>query len=314
MGDNPALNLEETEDCLFTGTVPDNIKNPTNSVEITPTQWAEHVLNNVYVQDTLKAYQTLTDPGSERQFMLSFKLPENLAASGEATLTLRKDWDGISHGWGCSGHVLVVTRLSDDKYLQGRNASSETQDVVQWQIASTLTTYSTSISSLVFGKGLEGQSLHLLFREKSQGCLSSFKNPKDSEGPKIKVTTSSSKAVAAVYGNWEPYSSCRVSCVSRVNYQCRKRSCTPGQNDGTPCQMELMVDKQPCADAHVTAQCTCQIFQEEAACPALATCDDSVANNVSCRCSGHFSRASVKDKTVCELGQSRAPRNYQCTL
>lgn len=307
MKDAPALNLEEDEHCLFTDTVPENVKKPLRTVELHASQWAEHVQDGVFVQDTLKAYQTTDTPGREREFVLSFKLPDDLAETGQATLSLHKNWDGSSHQWGCDAHKLVVTRLSDDKYLQGRNASSETSDLIEWEIGQLLISYMTDVSSLVYGKGLQGKSLHLLFREKTSGCLSSFETPTDPDPPVLKVEAEGMESIDAVYGGWQPYSECRVSCITSVNYQCRKRSCTPAVNDGVPCKMELMVDKQPCSDPKVSEPCTCQMLNEQNACPQLSVCDDSVPNNVSCRCPGVFTRQSLEKKTVCESSKIQMP-------
>ncbi|KAL8275283.1 hypothetical protein Esti_000732 [Eimeria stiedai] len=300
----PSLNLEEDESCVFTGSVPQNLKMPVSTVEIEPSQWAEHSDDTVFVQSTLKAYQTTDIPGRERQCMMSFKLPSNLAQEGSAVLTIHKKWDGSSHQWSCSEHILSVTRLTDDHYLQGRNASSETEDVVEWSISKELIQFSTDLGSMVYGKGLAGQSLHLLFREKNQGCLSAFYSSKEEggTGPVLAVDTTETASVDAVYGQWEPFASCRVPCVTPVNYQCRKRSCTPGKNEGAACKMELMVDKQPCSDPEVKDACTCSVLTQENACPPAASCDESIPNNVSCFCSGSFMRLGVDTKTFCDAG------------
>ncbi|KAL8443463.1 hypothetical protein Emed_006818 [Eimeria media] len=298
----PALNLEEDESCIFTGTVPENIKLPVSTVQLEPSQWAEHVEDRLSLQETLKAYQTTATPGREREFMMSFKLPQNLAETGSAVLTLHKEWDGSGHEWRCSEHILRVTRLRDDHYLQGRNAASETEDVIDWHISTELVEYSRDLGSIVYGKGLAGQSLHLLFREVHEGCLSAFRTPTEGRGrgPMLTVETVDTTSEDAVYGEWEPFAPCRVSCVTRVNYQCRKRTCTPGKNDGAACKMELMVDKQPCSDPSVSEACTCSVINEEGACPPSSHCDESTANNVSCFCSGRFVREGVDTKTVCQ--------------
>ncbi|OEH73680.1 hypothetical protein cyc_05242 [Cyclospora cayetanensis] len=296
----PALNLEENDDCIFTGVVPENQAYVRKTVELSPTQWAEHVHNEVYVNNSLKAYQTTTDPGREREFGLTFKLPSTLASSGSANLSLTKIWDGFSHGWTCESHMLTVIRLTDDKYLHGRNSSSESNDYLYLPIGFDLEEYKLDISSLVYGKNLKGSYLHLLFREKENGCLSEFDTPKSNFGPKLSVETEESDATDAVYGEWGPFSDCRVSCVTKVNYQCRKRTCTPGVSSGVSCKMERMVDKQPCSDSQVSSPCTCDKLIEENACPENSSCNSSVANNVMCNCSGKFTRLDVSTKTVCE--------------
>ncbi|KAL8435974.1 hypothetical protein ACSSS7_002019 [Eimeria intestinalis] len=298
----PPLNLAEHDSCIFTGTVSENEKLPRSTVELKPSQWAEHVEDKVALQEGMKAYQTTDIPGRERQFMLSFKLPSNLAETGSAILTMDKEWDGSSHGWRCSEHILRVTRLMDDRYLQGRNAASETEDMIDWTIGQELAQYTRDLQSLVYGKGLAGQTLHLLFREVKVGCLSAFYTPTGGvgEGPVLAVQVVDAASEDAVYGQWEPFGKCRVSCVTRVNFQCRKRSCNPGKNDGAACKMELMVDKQPCSDPSVSEPCTCSVLENEAACPSLSTCDESTPNNVSCSCSGRFTRFGVDTKTICE--------------
>ncbi|KAL8425495.1 hypothetical protein Efla_002616 [Eimeria flavescens] len=297
----PPLNLEEDESCLFTDSVPANVERPVVSVNLEPSQWAEHVEDVVSVQVSLKAYQTTDVPGRERQFMLTFKLPADLAESGAAVLRLEKMWDGKTHGWECDSHVLQVIRLADDKYLQGRNAASETEDRLELPIDKELREYILDLSPLVYGQQRGGQPLHLLFREKNKGCLSGFVYPNEQQpGPVLTVDIVDLADADAVYGQWEPFAKCRVSCVTPFNFQCRKRACTAGKNGGAACKKELMVDKQPCADASVSESCTCEALTKEAACPAYSSCDDSVGNNVACKCSGEFVRDSVESKTVCQ--------------
>lgn len=300
----PPLGIKENEACLFKGSPPENVLRPQTTVKLAVTQWAQHKDDEVFVQHELKAYQTSDTPGRERQFAITFQLPQGLVQQGKAQLFLRKTWDGATHGWICHEHVLEIIRLTDDKYLMGRNAQSEAEKI-EAELDFSLETYFLDVSFLVYEHGLAGEPLHLLIREKIKGCLSGFAGPKDEEPPRLEVQVESVDPVDATYGTWEPFSPCRVSCVIAGNFQCRKRDCSPGQNAGLPCKSELMVDKQPCADAAVSAPCSCDTVDKEGACPAGSSCDDSTPNAVKCSCRGIFSRESVYKETVCEGKPSR---------
>lgn len=63
----------------------------------------------------MKAYQPRDTTGTKMPSLVSFKLPEDLAEAGEATLALAKEWNGTSHHWTCRKHNLVITRLNDNK-------------------------------------------------------------------------------------------------------------------------------------------------------------------------------------------------------
>lgn len=297
----PALNLEETEDCILAEPPLPNAVREAKEVEAKVTLWAEHVNDEAHLRGTTKAYQTTETPGREREFALSFALPDHLVDGGKATLTLTKTWDGEEHGWGCLEHVLQLIRLSDAKYQEGRNALSLTADVVEQAIGNELTVYQVDVSSLVYGKGLHGE-FHVLVREKHTNCLSAFAPPGSPEGGIVlKVQTEETDDRDAVYGEWSPFSPCRLSCITSVNFQCRKRSCSPGANAGAACLAHLMVDKQPCSDASLASACSCQELIEHNACPEGSYCDSAKFNDVKCLCPGVFARNSVLEPTVCKL-------------
>ncbi|KAL8425494.1 hypothetical protein Efla_002615 [Eimeria flavescens] len=305
----PSLSLEEGEECILTEGVPPNAAAVKKTVDLMAETWAAHRDSEVEVKGELRAEQSLPSfvAGAGKQFFLSFQLPTGIFEAGEAMLSLYNDAQSTGN---CPSHILQIRRMEDDSFLTVRDDLKASAETVTVQLQSAPDVWTVDISSLFYGKVAKGEKLHLVFREQEMGCWSTVQNPVEANPPLLTVNVLDSTPENAVYEEWGPFSDCRVSCFSSVNYRCRKRSCLAGVGTGMQCRAEEMLERQPCQPTDTTASCTCSDLTQQSACPMNATCDATGTEGARCACAGGFSRPDLTQKTVCQLSTDPALELY----
>lgn len=249
----PPLNFQEDDSCNLADGVPPNLKWTKKSAELKPYTWAYHKGDEVRVEEELQANQTEgTDrPGRESQAFISFNLPEGAFENGSAILSLFTTGGTGPSNYGCKGLKLGITRMQDDSFRYIRDDSKATTDALSFQIGMTDQYYEVDISQLFYGKELKGQPLHFMIRQLSVDCYTTFSTAYDEKPPKLTLHVLDPTPMDAQYDSWGPYSRCRVSCVSNLNYQCRKRICFPGIGTGIACKAEEMLEKILCTESDI---------------------------------------------------------------
>lgn len=301
----PDLNFREDHDCLLTEGIPQNTAWVKTETVLSPYQWACHVEDEVIVNKELHAHQTkaIEYPGRESQAFLSFHIPEETFENGKAILALYTEGGTDSRNVHCGGPVLNITRMKDDSYMNTRDDSTASDDYITQSISALDDYKEIDISSLFYAKGFKGSSLHLRIREQAPFCSSDFVPPGSTNAPKLTLYILDTTPKDAEYDSWSAFSSCRVSCISSANYQCRKRNCIPGVGSGSACNPQKMLQKIPCVDSSIYTRCTCSDLQREGVCPANSGCTDSSTGGALCTCASKFTQESLQKETVCNLGQ-----------